>query len=106
MLASPPPPPPHPPSRAPDTEHLRSATIGRGTKTDLAALGRAARGNGRAPPLRADPAWDPNFCVPKMARSDFSTGKFQFFPTMVTLVWGGGGSSYVVRPFYMPSAER
>ena len=35
---------------------------------------------------------DPKVCVPKMARSEFPDGKFRFFPTMVTLVWGGGGS--------------
>ena len=45
--------------------------------------------------------WDPKNCVQKMARSDC---KFSFFPTMVTLVCGGGsrgggGSSYGCRPF-------
>ena len=36
--------------------------------------------------------WDPKGCVSKTAQSDRPNGTFRFSPTMVPLVWGGGGS--------------
>ena len=47
--------------------------------------------------------WDLKVCVSKMAQPDFPCCKI-CFPTMVTLVWGGGGPGegeypYGVRPF-------
>ena len=48
---------------------------------------------------RGGGVWDPKVCVPKMARSDVPSGKFVFFPAMVTLVMGGGLGGSPPPPF-------
>ena len=44
--------------------------------------------------------WDPKFCVPKMARPDFSNGKFRFFPRWS--LWSGGHEQRILSSHVPP----
>ena len=42
--------------------------------------------------------WDPNVCVPKMARPEFPSCKLRFFPwSLWSLRGGGGGTTFAKK---------
>ena len=66
----------------PRSNFVRLAVLKSNTLFGRDAAFMPSRGGAQGSSRREDwgGVWDPNICVPKMARSDFPDGKFRFFP--------------------------